>query len=484
MSYIIEQKNQKGAFGELITAHKSPIVQIANKYKIDPAELDILETFEATGGSADNSGNLFRCQTGTSVGGYGVIRSKDTLNYRAGQGIDAMFTASFTTGIALSLQFGGLFNLTETVAFGYDGTDFSCLHSYGGEAELQIIDITVTGAGTCTVTLDSVASAGITVTNSDIVTNAAEILAGLNIDTLANTWRFEQVGSEVYCISKSVGDKVGTFSISGGITASIAEQTAGVNKTDGHIAQASWNITTTPFSGFDPTQLNVYKIQFGYLGVANITYSIYDPNIGNFVAVHQIEWANSNNSTHVSNPNFKIGWTSASLGASGTNLTVLGASGSIFLEGDEVIPNSTFSTSSSESGVGTTLTNIETIKNRLVYGNQYNLGKAFPIRVSVENDHTKAIIVQIIRNATVAGTLDYEYQDEFNSTMLVETNGTTVTGGTVIDSIIVEKATSEVIDLTILNSEILPEETLTIAAQTVSGTGAVVTSSLTWKEEK
>ena len=86
-----------GAFGGLNTYHSTPIVQIANKYKIDPANLNEVEIFEATGGSADNSGNLFRCQTGTSVGGYGVIRSTETLNYRAGQGVSAMFTASFTT---------------------------------------------------------------------------------------------------------------------------------------------------------------------------------------------------------------------------------------------------------------------------------------------------------------------------------------------------------------------------------------------------
>ena len=56
-----------GSFGEQITSHRMPVVQIANKYRIDPANLNEVEIFEATGGSADNNGNLFRCQTGTSV---------------------------------------------------------------------------------------------------------------------------------------------------------------------------------------------------------------------------------------------------------------------------------------------------------------------------------------------------------------------------------------------------------------------------------
>ena len=246
-----------------------------------------------------------------------------------------MFTAKFTTGIANSLQFGGMFNLSETIAFGYDGADFSCLHSYGGLAELQLITVTATPSGTenATVTLDGDAVV-ISVTNSTVQTNAEELRAGLEGDaTVGGKWRFEQVDDKVYCISKSVGDKTGTFSItSSTVTASISEETAGVAKTDGHIAQASWNLSQ-PFTGFDPTKLNVYKIRFGYLGGANITYSIYDPSLGDFVDVHQIEWANANTVTHLGSPNLKVGWTSASLGSSGTNLTVEGASATIELVG-------------------------------------------------------------------------------------------------------------------------------------------------------
>ena len=66
MTYIPSIKNQKGAFGELITSHKTPIVQIANKYRIDPTNMtNLIQVFSATGGTADNNGNLFRCQSGT-----------------------------------------------------------------------------------------------------------------------------------------------------------------------------------------------------------------------------------------------------------------------------------------------------------------------------------------------------------------------------------------------------------------------------------
>jgi hypothetical protein len=484
MAYIPNRIDQIGAFGELMTSHKTPIVQIANKYQIDPTNLTALvETFSASNGIVDNDANMFRCQTGTTVGGYGVCRSIETLNYRAGQGVEGLVTASFTTGVASSLQFAGLFNLTETLAFGYDGTDFSCLHSYDGAAEVQLITITVTGAGNCTVTLDNDAVVIVT-SNSSTATNADEIKTGLEADgTVSGKWRFDQVDNTVYCISKSTGNKTGTFSISGGVTANITEKTAGADKTDGHIAQASWNITTTPFTGFDPTMMNVYKIQFGYLGVANIIYSIYDPNTAEFVKVHQIEWANANNSPHLGSPNLKVGWTAASLGST-TDLTVKGASGGIFLEGDEFIKNNTFADSNTVSSVGTTLTNLITIKNRVVYGDRFNLGKVFPLQVSIDNDHNKGAIIGIYRNSDSAGTQDFQYEDEYNSIVIADKNGTTVTNGTLIESFTVAAGGDALIDLTLLRTELLPEETFTVAGQTVSGNSTSMTAAITWKEEK
>jgi hypothetical protein len=472
----------RGAFGELLTSHKTPIVQIANKYHIDPANLNVLETFEATGGSADNNGNLFRCQTGTSAGGYGVIRSKDTLNYRPGQGVEALFTAAFTTGIATSLQFAGMFSLTETLAFGYDGADFSIIHEYDGQPEIQLITVTVTGAGTCTVTLDGTASAGITVTNTDVQTNAREIADGLKADTLANSWRFEQIDDKVFCVAKSVGDKTGSMLISGGVTANIVEDLQGVAKSSGNVAQASWD--NTPFTDFDPTYINLYKIQFGYLGAANINFFIYNPATAEFELVHAIEWVNVNTGLSLGSPNLKVGWTSASLGSSGTNLTVTGGSAAMFLEGDEVVKNNTFADVDTVASVGTTLTNLITIKNRVVYGDHYNLGKAFPLLVSIDNEHNKGLIVEVFRNPDVAGVVNYQYEDEWNSIIVVDKAGTTVTNGTLIDAFVVAANSSEVVDLTQLNTELLPDDTFCISAKTVSGTATNTTVGITWKEEK
>jgi len=478
----------KGVFGEEISAHKTPVVQISNKYRIDPANLtERLEIYEGTGGTADNNGNQYRCQSGVSVGGYGVVRSKPTLNYHAGQGVECMITASFTAGVASSLQFAGMFSLTETLAFGYDGANFSCLHSYNGAAEVQAIRVTVaaSAAANCTVTLDGDALA-IALTIATAETNAEQIRAALAADaTLSGKWRFEQIDDTVLCISKTVGDKSGTMSFAAGgtgATATLTERTAGVAKTDNHKAQASWDYA--PFSGFDPTKMNIYKIEFGYLGALGAQYSIFNPNTAKFQKVYTMKWANANTVAFLGSPNFKVGWTSASLGSSGSNLTVQGASAVLQVQGDEVIKNDTHAAVYTKASVSTTLTNILTIKNRAVFGDRYNLGKVRLIKALVENEHNKGLVVEVLRNATVAGTPNFQYHDEFNSIVAVDSAGTTVTGGELIDVLPVATYGSATLDLDVLKTQLFPEETLTFAARTVSGIAANTTVSTTWGEEK
>ena len=474
-----------GVFGELITSNLIPVVQISNKYQNDPANMSNMEVFSATGGSVDNDSNKFRCQTGTSIGGYGVTRSKETLNYHAGQGIEAKFTASFTQGVPLSIQFAGMFTVTDTIAFGFDGEDFSALHSYGGISNVEEIEVTATGAGTCTVQLDG-DSVGIAVTNSDTETNAEEIRAGLFADpTIGAKWRFEQVGSKCFCIANNVGVKAGAMSISGGVTATITQNKTGTAKTDNHTPQSNFNLPGAPFEGFDPTKLNIYKITLGYLGVANIIYSIYNPAISDFVDVHTIEWANQQNITTIINPNLKIGWTSASLGSSGTNLTVEGASAELSLQGDNINLNDVHSSQGNKTSVGSANDiNILTIRNRTILNNLYNLAKVFPLRVSASNDHNKPIIISIYKNATISGTQNYSYHDEYDSAVSVDTSGDVVTGTDLIDSFSVGASGASQISLSDLDTDLLPDETLTFAARADSGSASSITITATWKEEK
>jgi len=482
---IVRSKDIHAVFGAQIVTELTPTVQISNQYALDPDLREDLEVFEATGGSADNLNNMFRCQTGTSVGGYGVCRSVSSLRYRPGEGGMARITAAFTTGIALSLQFAGLFSLTETMAFGYDGADFSVIHEYDGEPEIQEIQITGTAADTVTVTLDGTAASGISITNSDVQTNAREIADALAADSAVNgAWRFKQIDDTVVCVARSVGDKTGTMSVAfaGSATGTITEITAGVAKSNSNVAQGSWD--TAPFTGFDPTKLNLYQLEYGYLGAANLRFSIYDPNKGEFVVVHTIKWANNNTTPNFGNPDMKVGWTAASLGSSGTNLTVTGASMMGAVEGKEVIQELSRATFNQKASIGTTFTNVLEIQNRIVYGERFNLGIIRAAQVSVDNDHNKGLVVQIVKNATVSGTPNFQYHDETNSVAVIDTAGTTVSGGEVLAKFVVPAAGAVTVSLAELEALLFPEDTLTVAARTVSGTATNTTATFVWREEK
>lgn len=479
--------NILSAFGEHVTNPVLPEVSLSCVYGlIDPRH----ETYSATGGSATVNGNLYQCTTGTSVGGYGVIRSKKSIIYHPGEAIRARFTAKFdSNALALSLQFAGLFNLTDTVAFGYDGTTYGVILENHGAAECRTIEVTGAAGGSesATITLDGDAgTANLTATTT--AGNAFEIARDLTADgTLGAKWNFFQNGDKVVAISKSVGAKSGSYSFSSSTaTATITQNNAGVTKNKTTVAQSSWNTNRLDDGEFilDPTELNIYQIDFGYLGAANITFSVYNPKSGAFQAVHKMENPDKTK-TIVSNPNLKIGWTSASLGSSGTNLTVEGASANIAkcaqehsLQGDPL------SLQSSKSAISTTATNVLTIRNRGHYGSIYNQGNLTPNSIVVNNDHNKGLVVSVVKNATLSGVTNYTYKNESDSICEYDTAGTTVTGGETVAAGIIAASDSSEIDLKKYSLNLLPRETLTISCRTISGTATSTDATFSWSEDK
>lgn len=472
----------KSAFGESVALPVLTEIMTSCAYGVID---DRNETFSATGGSVDTEDNLFRCQTGTSIGGYGVLRTKHAIVYHAGQAIRSRFTGMFTTGVPLSLQFAGLFSLTETLAFGYDGDSFGIIYESHGRAECRELEVTAAagGAESATITFDGdAATANLTATTA--AGNAFEIARDLNADaTLGAKWNFFQNDGHVVAISKSVGPKSGTYSFSSATaTATITQQKAGVAKTSNNIPREQWNMNASMV--IDPTKMNIYEIDYGYLGSSAITFSVYDNEAGHFVPVHRMESKNQTK-TNLGNPNLKVGWTAASLGSSGTNLVVKGASACIQKVSQEhEIEVGARAVESSKTGVDTNLINLITVRNRGHYGYLYNLGEILAVSASINNDHNKAIRVEFLKDATLGGVCNFTYANKNDSILEYDTSGTTVTGGELIDSFLVGATSSENFNIFGVLEPLAPRETLTIAVKTVSGTGAAVDCALAWKEDK
>jgi len=308
---------QVSAFGEPLAISPTAVIQLDGIYG---ATSDVIQTYyNGTGSGAGSVSQMFQVSSGTTQGGYGVLRSKRFMRYRPGQGIVTRFTAAFTQGVASSLQFAGLANQENRIAFGFDGDKFGICRSTGGKAHITLMTMTVApnATQTATITLNGVPY---TVTLGNTTSDVA-------IQTITN--------------------RVGGYG--------------------GWLMDGSNQIDTNP-SGMtlDPTKLNVYQISLRWLGAGVISYAMEDQASGAMVYVHREHYVNQHTKPHVDNPSFKITYAAYNI-TNNTNLVVKGASMYGAVEGTIFLNELTRSKTHTKSGLTKDLVNhLLTVKNSVV----------------------------------------------------------------------------------------------------------------------
>lgn len=198
------------------------------------------------------------------------------------------------------------------------------------------VTLTVTGGGTGTQSNGlALLTSGVAVTASVFVQSKQRIAY--------------QPGREIYCMftaafttptSASTFQRAGIYDTNNGFyigyfgtTFGISSRTAAIN-TD--TAKAAFNVDTlagatgslftrngTP-EALDPTKENVYRIRFGWLGAATITFQVMAPD-GNWVTFHKILAPNISATPFIQNPNLPMTMEVSKTGADATSL-VLGTS--------------------------------------------------------------------------------------------------------------------------------------------------------------
>lgn len=477
MSYIPEQKFNRSTFGDTVTTELRPYVTLKATYGI----LDECESFSATGGAVAATNGEFVLTTGTSIGGYGIIWSRQPVVYLPGVGAEARATARFTTGVANSLQSVGFFSSTDGMFFGYNGTSFGIMHRYHGEVEVRTLTVTSGsgGAATVTVTLDGVAYTA-AITSGSTTQNAHEIEHALNAGAAATLWNIQHIGSTVVFVYKWVGAKSGAYSVSvsaGTFAGNIAQNKAGATPTETWTAKASWNVDTA--SWLDPTKGNLFKFEFAYLGYGPLRFSVFNPTRREWQLVHVVDWANANAQTNFGNPTLRVGWVSASLGST-TNLTVAGASAMGGLQG-RVDRSHVFGQPGTATGV-TTQTQVLSIRIRREFGDRSNNSIMTPKLLSIGTDSNKGAVFRIFLNPTVSGTTAHAYIDETNSICTYDTAGTTVSGGRNLGVYSVGPSGRASISLDDLNIVLIAGDELVITAEVTSGAASEMTAAITWNE--
>jgi hypothetical protein len=470
-------ENSYTAFGELAVAENTPFVQAAATYNFLPSNF---RAYTATGGSTGVSNNLFRVETGTSVGGYGAIQSFRAVNYKPGEGAMARFTALFESSAANSWQGVGLVNLGDEISFGYNGTSFGVWHRYGGEAEVRTVTVTgaASGSENLTLTLNGTAYT-IPLTSGTVNHNAFEIADWLNDSANQSVWHADQVDDTVILSALSDGAKSGAYSFSSSTaTGSIAQDTAGVTKTSDFVAQSDWR--GDDMTWLDPTKGNVYQIEFQYLGFGVIRYLVENPETGGFEVAHTIKWPNYNTTPSLGNPSLRLGLYAVSLGST-DNLIAKSASMAGFTQGQRARTRNPRAFSNTQS-VGTSYTTVLALRNRKTYNGKFNQVEIQPLELTIANEGSKNIEVEIRSSTDFGVEFDYTAAGT-NLVSDVSTSAVTVTSGRLLGAVVVAPGSSSVVDLSSLDIRLPPTLNFVVQAKKASGAAADVSASLIWYED-
>lgn len=259
---------------------------------------------------------------------------------------------------------------------------------------------------------------------------------------------------------------------------------------DTFIAQSAWNgadrLDGQGLSGatLDPARGNVYGVQIQYLGFGSIRFFVENPVSGFPLLVHTLAYPNANTVPSLTNPSLPLH--ARAFKTSGTSNVVL-SSGSMGVSIEGAIPrNGTVrgSLRNRKAGIGSTLTNVLTIRNNALFVAKTNRTRVRLLFLHVSVGGNRDAQIALVKNATLGGSPSFSDFDSNTSVVARDIAGTTVTGGREILSLVVDSDTSVPIDLSPYELRLNPGETLTCAAVNVSATGTIDPQvAVAWAEE-
>jgi hypothetical protein len=488
------------SFGEISAAEPTPQVQVKFPNGLNSEVVQTLTN--KSGATVTASDGLCTIHCPATAEAFSQIRSKDVIRYGPGQGMRARFTAGFTTGVANSTQWAGPGDDDEMLGIGYNGTAFSILHRKFGELEVRDLTITAgesTGAGNITITLDGTAvTIAIEVGDSIADVCAKIVAASADVFNAGRGWEVHTDDSKtVTFISLVAENATGTFSFadtdSTGVTAGTFNQSTttleGVAPTETIIAQADWNIDVMDGTGpsgmtLDPTKLNVFDIGFQYLGAGNLFFSIEDTETGMLTPVHMMKHAGASTAATFRQPTFHINMiVKTESGYSGGALDMTTASLAGYLEGKEAGFGLRHESTATVATNGTTEVVNLVVHNEESFNSTRNKIEAYPDFLTIINDATKSIRVDIYKNPTHIDSGVTLSAVNGTSIMTAGTGSGTRQGGNLLLTVAVSASDSKDLHIKDLGIKIRPTETLAfVVTKNSGGNNGDVTVGLSWLE--
>ncbi len=256
------------------------------------------------------------------------------------------------------------------------------------------------------------------------------------------------------------------------------------------IVQSSWDdpLDGTGSSGMtlSPTNLNVFYIQFQYLGAGAIYFITEDPATGIPFKFHTIQYSNSNTVPSTFNPNFHVTFF-VNNGSTTSNLTLSTASYGYFVEGFtqlKELHQPQFSTGDKTKSSVTAEVAICTIRNKTLYASKNNFIMVQLERAAGSAEASSAnnlADIRLVKNATLGGTPVWADINTANSVVEIDVAGTTVTGGKELMNYPLAGKNDKIFESLLPYGIILhPGDSVTLAGS--SSNAATIHASLLWKE--
>ena len=426
----------KSAFGENIAVPITPKIQGDAVYGLDPREFETF-TFSATG-VATHANSTFIVGAGSSANSYGVIRSTNFIRYRPGQGVVARFTGSFSSNPVGFTQRAGFFNQEQAIQIGYAHTNgqFGVLRANGGKAHIHEFTFTTLANGDVTVTLNGVSFTAVTLNSGTLAGNISQLAQGLRSQALFNAlYLLEYNQNQIKFLASSLGSQTGTFNMTSSATITFTQQARqiGQTQTENWTFQEDFTIDKLDGTGYsgvtlDPSKLNVYQINFRWLGAGEIRYAVENPSNGDMIFFHHEHYSNRNELPHLDNPSMKIGYVAANLDNAVGVVTCRGASFLGAIEGiyeQTRLPYSVTATRTDAMNSPGSLYHLISLKNKLVYQGKINTRDLLPMRLTASvNTVGDPAIIRLYYNPIPTNYLRWTTQTDFNASLFATQDST------------------------------------------------------------
>jgi hypothetical protein len=249
--------------------------------------------------------------------------------------------------------------------------------------------------------------------------------------------------------------------------------------------QNLWNIDKCDGTNIFPAlnfkdYINVFQIQFQYLGAGAITFSIENPDTGLFEPVHMIRYANANTVSNLANPSLGLIMYQRT-DATGTPASdadsISIASFCLSMEGKLNPSGDMYSLQASKTGIST-LAPVLTIRNKTTF---YSIKNRKPVQLYIFGasvDGTKNSDIIIRKNQALTGA---SWADANTNLTPVEYDTAGTLSGTGRNVLVFNLAKADKFHDDFIPYELImfPGDSYTILAQ--SGASTDVSVSVTWK---